>query len=82
MHVIQENKDILGDGYEGDVLGESTPDVIVSEFVCFFLSKFVVNFILFISINLHIVIHFKFTCILHVILQIDIKGPFFCAFFK
>eukprot|EP00256_Glycine_max_P065284 XP_025979879.1 uncharacterized protein LOC100789825 isoform X2 [Glycine max] len=27
-----ENKDILGDGYEGDVLGESTPDVIVSEF--------------------------------------------------
>lgn len=36
MHVIQENKDILGDGYEGDVLGESTPDVIVNEFVCFF----------------------------------------------
>ncbi|KAK7355393.1 hypothetical protein VNO80_14648 [Phaseolus coccineus] len=28
-----ENKDILGDGYEGDVLGESTPDVIVSEFL-------------------------------------------------
>ncbi|CAK8570560.1 unnamed protein product [Lathyrus sativus] len=28
-----ENKDILGDGYEGDVLGESTPDVIVNEFI-------------------------------------------------
>ncbi|XP_061358907.1 uncharacterized protein LOC133303068 isoform X2 [Gastrolobium bilobum] len=28
-----ENKDILGDGYLGDVLGESTPDVIVSEFM-------------------------------------------------
>ncbi|KAH1190111.1 Lipase [Glycine max] len=28
-----ESKDILGDGYEGDVLGESTPDVIVSEFL-------------------------------------------------
>ncbi|RHN78706.1 putative triacylglycerol lipase [Medicago truncatula] len=28
-----ENKDILGDGYEGDVLGESTPDVIVNEFM-------------------------------------------------
>ncbi|BAT96127.1 hypothetical protein VIGAN_08301300 [Vigna angularis var. angularis] len=28
-----ENKDILGDGYEDDVLGESTPDVIVSEFL-------------------------------------------------
>jgi len=40
MLAIQENKDILGDGYEGDVLGESTPDVIVSEFVCFFFSNF------------------------------------------
>jgi len=40
MRVIQENKDILGDGYEGDVLGESTPDVIVSEFVSFFFSNF------------------------------------------
>ncbi|XP_012570414.1 uncharacterized protein [Cicer arietinum] len=28
-----ENKDILGDGYDGDVLGESTPDVIVNEFM-------------------------------------------------
>ncbi|MED6173292.1 hypothetical protein PIB30_058033 [Stylosanthes scabra] len=28
-----ENKDILGDGYAGDVLGESTPDIIVSEFM-------------------------------------------------
>ena len=43
MLVIQENKDILGDGYEGDVLGEATPDVIVSEFVCFFFSNFQVN---------------------------------------
>lgn len=31
---IQENMEILGDGYQGDVIGESTPDVIVSTFVC------------------------------------------------
>lgn len=35
---MQDNKDILGAGYEGDVFGESTPDVIVSEFVCSFFS--------------------------------------------
>ncbi|KAI4338131.1 hypothetical protein L6164_016478 [Bauhinia variegata] len=28
-----ENMEILGDGYEGDVIGESTPDVIVNEFM-------------------------------------------------
>ena len=43
MHAIQENVDILGDGYQGDVLGESTPDVLVTEFVCFFLSNFLLN---------------------------------------
>lgn len=26
--------ELLEDGYKGDVLGESTPDVLVSEFVC------------------------------------------------
>ncbi|CAI8601907.1 unnamed protein product [Vicia faba] len=31
--ISQENTDILGDGYEGDVLGESTPDIIVNEFI-------------------------------------------------
>lgn len=37
MHAIQENMEILGvaDGYQGDVIGESTPDVLVSEFVRF-----------------------------------------------
>lgn len=30
--------ELSGDGYQGDVLGESTPDVLVSEFVCFLLS--------------------------------------------
>lgn len=33
MHAIQENIEILGDGYRGDIVGESTPDVLVSEFV-------------------------------------------------
>lgn len=28
-----ENMELLGDGYEGDVIGESTPDVLVSEFM-------------------------------------------------
>lgn len=26
--------ELLEDGYRGDVLGESTPDALVSEFVC------------------------------------------------
>jgi hypothetical protein len=57
MPVIQENKDILGDGYEGDVLGESTPDVIVNEFVCFFSSLFFLySFLLKKIKNLEIVI--------------------------
>jgi hypothetical protein len=57
MPVIQENKDILGDGYEGDVLGESTPDVIVNEFVCFFSSLlFLYIFLLKKIKNLEIVI--------------------------
>lgn len=30
---IQENLELMGDDYQGDVLGESTPDVLVSEFV-------------------------------------------------
>ena len=30
---IQENMSLMADGYQGDVLGESTPDVIVNEFV-------------------------------------------------
>ncbi|KAE8076164.1 hypothetical protein FH972_014829 [Carpinus fangiana] len=29
--LVAENMELSGDGYEGDVLGESTPDVIVSE---------------------------------------------------
>lgn len=32
-HAIQENLELLGDGYHGDVIGESTPDLLVSEFV-------------------------------------------------
>lgn len=67
VHVIQENKDILGDGYEGDVLGESTPDVIVSEFVCFFFSNFQVNAYSVFSTNSLLVMHFDSPCILHVI---------------
>lgn len=27
--------ELMKDGYHGDVIGESTPDVLVSEFVCF-----------------------------------------------
>ncbi|XP_076924178.1 uncharacterized protein LOC143586534 [Bidens hawaiensis] len=30
-----ENIELLGDGYEGDVIGESTPDALVNEFVSF-----------------------------------------------
>lgn len=30
---IQENMELSGDGYQADVIGESTPDVLVSEFV-------------------------------------------------
>jgi len=32
---FQDNMELLEDGYQGDVIGEATPDVIVSEFVCF-----------------------------------------------
>lgn len=32
--------ELSGDGYRGDVIGESTPDVLVSEFVCFMSSIF------------------------------------------
>ncbi|CBI35776.3 unnamed protein product, partial [Vitis vinifera] len=28
-----ENMELLGDGYQGDVIGESTPDVLVNEFM-------------------------------------------------
>lgn len=31
--LFQENMSLMADGYQGDVLGESTPDAIVSEFV-------------------------------------------------
>lgn len=30
---IQENMELSGDGYQADVIGESTPDVLVNEFV-------------------------------------------------
>lgn len=30
---IQENMELSGDGYQADMIGESTPDVLVSEFV-------------------------------------------------
>lgn len=36
----QENMELSGDGYQGDVLGESTPDVLVIEFVRFYLFIF------------------------------------------
>ncbi|XP_034684909.1 uncharacterized protein LOC117913903 isoform X2 [Vitis riparia] len=29
----EENMELLGDGYQGDVIGESTPDVLVNEFM-------------------------------------------------
>lgn len=32
---IQENVELQADGYQGDVIGESTPDVLVNEFVSF-----------------------------------------------
>lgn len=35
--------ELSGDGYEVDVLGESTPDVLISEFVC-------ILFLIFISL--------------------------------
>lgn len=31
---VQETMEVLKDAYQPDVYGESTPDVIVSEFVC------------------------------------------------
>lgn len=31
--LLQEILDVLEVGYEGDIIGEATPDVIVSEFV-------------------------------------------------
>ncbi|GMP77663.1 hypothetical protein CsSME_00033859 [Camellia sinensis var. sinensis] len=33
LKIAMENMELLGDGYQGDVLGESTPDVLVSEFM-------------------------------------------------
>lgn len=74
MLVIQENKDILGDGYEGDVLGESTPDVIVSEFVSFHFCNFEVNVYsdLFTNSLIIMVINFYFTLILNVIIMVII----------
>lgn len=36
---MQENIELLRDGYEGDVLGESTPDALVNEFVSLCFSK-------------------------------------------
>ncbi|XP_076882943.1 uncharacterized protein LOC143531556 isoform X1 [Bidens hawaiensis] len=32
-YMLQENIELLGDGYEGDVIGESTPDALVNEFM-------------------------------------------------
>lgn len=34
-YLLQQNIELLGDGYEGDVIGESTPDALVNEFVSF-----------------------------------------------
>lgn len=39
---VQENLDLEGDGYQGDVIGESTPDVIVSDIVCVIFNPFVI----------------------------------------
>lgn len=33
LKIALENLELLGDGYHGDVIGESTPDVLVSEFM-------------------------------------------------
>lgn len=33
-HLLQANMELSGDGYEGDLIGEYTPDVLVNEFVC------------------------------------------------
>lgn len=30
---VQENLELVGDGYQGDVIGEATPDVLISEFM-------------------------------------------------
>eukprot|EP00268_Persea_americana_P020960 TRINITY_DN2099_c0_g1_i8.p2 TRINITY_DN2099_c0_g1~~TRINITY_DN2099_c0_g1_i8.p2 ORF type:complete len:101 (+),score=11.98 TRINITY_DN2099_c0_g1_i8:121-423(+) len=32
--LFQANMEFSGDGYEGDLIGEYTPDVLVNEFVC------------------------------------------------
>ena len=40
--------ELSGDGYQGDVLGESTPDVLVIEFVRFYI------FIFFFLYNYHV----------------------------
>lgn len=33
LSLLQQNKEILVDGSQGDVIGESTPDALLSEFV-------------------------------------------------
>lgn len=33
--VMQAAMEVLKDGYQGDVIGEATPDALLSEFVCF-----------------------------------------------
>lgn len=33
LRAIQENMELQADGYQGDVIGEATPDVLVNEFV-------------------------------------------------
>ncbi|XP_057489576.1 uncharacterized protein LOC130775479 [Actinidia eriantha] len=33
LKIAMENMELLGDGYQGDVIGESTPDVLVTEFM-------------------------------------------------
>ena len=31
--LLQVNREFLGDGYQSDVIGEATPDILVNEFV-------------------------------------------------
>lgn len=33
MLALQVDREFLGDGYQGDVIGEATPDSLVNEFV-------------------------------------------------
>lgn len=62
--LFQENMELLGDGYQGDVIGESTPDVLVNEFVCF-LALIFSSLIIFIDIIACLIYHYVYLFMSH-----------------